>query len=285
MARPYGSLTKSFTSRLKRYPVLAREEEAKLTQQFHATRDPQAERRLIEGNLWLVLKIARGCCFRAAALPDLIQEGVLGLMKSLEKYDPGRGVRVSTYAAWWIRAYVYQYAMNNLRVMRLVRTVPQRKLFFALRREQAKARALGERCDPAALAARLAVPVEDVIEMEARLSARDVPLSVATAADDGAGREPRGAELRDDREGPEELASSREVRQAVRRKLDTLIDSLRERERFILEERLTADEPLTLQEVGRRFGISRERVRQLENRLKVYLQNELEPIVASPRAA
>jgi RNA polymerase sigma-32 factor len=270
-----GFGAETFIRKLKHYPVLDREEELRLALIYRETRDKDAERRLVEGHLRLVVKIARSCCFRASALPDMIQEGVLGLMKAVKKYDPDRGVRLSTYASWWIRAYIYQYVMVNARVMRLVTTFPQRKLFFALRKEQAKLSIEGDRVEPARLAQSLGVPLDDVIEMDARLSTREVQLDTSKIDDAG------HSELKDDRAGPDELVSAQEVQRAIREKMEVLEASLGSRDRLILEQRLAADEPITLQEVGRRCGISRERVRQLEKRLKQRLQTHLRSLTDS----
>jgi len=275
MTRDCGTGADGFMRKLKNYPPLNIEDETRLAIEYRDTHDPKLARRLVEGHLRLVVKIARSCCFRASSLPDLIQEGTLGLMKAVTKYDPDRGVRLSTYASWWIRAYVYQYLMVNGRMMRLVTTYPQRKLFFALRREQAKLSAAGEKVEPAILAKKLRVPVKDVVEMEARLSGRDVHLD--TSSHDESGRSAFG-ELTEDRAGPDEALFAGELRRAVRQKMQTLGATLGEREKLILEHRLVADEPITLQEVGRRCGISRERVRQLEKRLKERLQPHLAPL-------
>jgi RNA polymerase sigma-32 factor len=273
-----GFGAETFIRKLKHYPVLDRDDELRLAILYRDTRDKDAERKLVEGHLRLVVKIARSCCFRASALPDMIQEGVLGLMKAVQKYDPGRGVRLSTYASWWIRAYVYQYVMVNARVMRLVTTFPQRKLFFALRKEQAKLSIEGNPVEPARLAESLGVPLDDVIEMEARLSTREVHLDTSKIDESG------HSELKDDRAGPDELVSAQEVQHAIRRKMIALEASLGTRDKMILEQRLAADEPITLQEVGRRCGISRERVRQLEKRLKQRLQTHLRSLTDTSEA-
>src|SRR5688572_15991845 len=115
--------------------LLTREEETTLARQYRETHDPAVARRLIESHLRLVTKIARQCCSRRELLPDLIQEGCLGLMRAVEKYDPERGIRLSSYAAWWIRAFIYQHIMANSRMMRVATTFTQRKLFFNLNRE------------------------------------------------------------------------------------------------------------------------------------------------------
>jgi RNA polymerase sigma-32 factor len=209
-------------------------------------------------------------------MPDLIQEGILGLMKAVTKYDPARGVRLSTYASWWIRAYIYQYTMANARLVRMVTTYPQRKLFFSLRRERSRMEAHGEAAEPQALAERLRVPVSDVVEMDARLNGKDVTLE--GASNDLAGAASWGGQ---ERSNAEEALAAWQVQRAVRAKMEALETTLDERERAIIAQRLTADEPMTLGEVGRRFGISRERVRQLESRLKKRLQVHLRDVGGS----
>ena len=276
MASRATSWADPLVRKLKQYPVLDREEELRLALLYRETHSPEIERRLVEGHLRLVVKIARSCCFRPSTFPDMVQEGVLGLMRAVRKYDPTRGVRLSTYAAWWIRAYLYQYSMVNTRVVRLVTTLPQRRLFYALRREYSRLDAHGEQLEPSLVARRLGVPVGDVIEMEARLGAKDVPLD-AGGSDD----EPK-RELKDGQAGPDEMVLSRDLQQAVRKRMQGFEAGLSERDRVIFEQRLIADDPVTLHEVGRKFGISRERVRQLEIRLKRSLRAHLSSVVSPP---
>lgn len=261
------------TARLGHYPRLSSREEQELAKRYRENNDTAAARTLVESHLRLVVSIARTCGRGRSSMPDLIQEGILGLMKAVTKYDPARGVRLSTYASWWIRAYIYQYTMANARVVRMVTTYPQRKLFFSLRRERSRMEAHGEPVEPQALAARLRVPVEDVVEMDARLSGKDVTLE--GAGGDLAGASSWGGQ---ERQAADEALASCQMRRAVRQKMEALEQTLDERERAIISQRLTADEPMTLGEVGRRFGISRERVRQLESRLKKRLQVHLRDV-------
>jgi RNA polymerase sigma-32 factor len=262
----------SFLRKLKDFPVLDRAEERRLAIHYRDTRDPAAARKLVESHLRLVVTIARSCCFRTAALPDLIQEGNLGLMKAVTKYDPDRGVRLSTYAAWWIRAYIYQYIIANARLMRVVTTFPQRKLFFALRKEEAKLVSAGEAVDPAVLARRLRVPVKDVVEMQARLDRDGIDLDLSAIDQPGRATHMEGAVAAD------EALAAAELRREVSLTIDALEDVLGQREKLILKERLTADEPISLQEIGRRCGVSRERARQLEQNLKKQLHPYLAPL-------
>lgn len=271
MSNQAKSETDVFIKRVAKHPVLGREEEYRLAIRYRRTGDQEAARKLVEANLRLVVKVARAHCFRVSALPDLIQEGTLGLMKAVTKYDPDRGLRLSTYAVWWIRAYIHHYNMTNGRLLRVVTTLPQRKLFYSLRREQAKLSASGSPLETAVLAKRLGVKEKDVLEMEERLGARDVTIGETSF------ESPRGVsgDLPDDRPTPYDALAAHQIRCAVHHKMKSLESSLGEREKVILRQRLTADEPMTLQEVGRRFGISRERARQLEQRLKKHLHEQL----------
>lgn len=259
---------------LRRHRVLERDEETKLAEEYRRTGDLRIAHRLVEGHLRLVIRIARECCFQPSILPDLIQEGSLGLMKAVQKYDPDRGVRLSTYASWWIRAHILQYILANSRIMRVATTLAQRKLFFALRRERERMERAGEDCGPAKLAERLGVSESDVIEMTQRLASRDAHLDSLIEAGEVA--DDVSSEL--DPDAQVELA---ELRTEIRRRVTALDGTLDARERLICEERLCADEPMTLQELGSKLGVSRERARQIETRLKHRLQEQLSPLLES----
>jgi RNA polymerase sigma-32 factor len=253
--------------------LLSREEEVALARQYRETHDSAVARRLIESHLRLVTKIARQCCSRRELLPDLIQEGCLGLMRAVEKYDPERGIRLSSYAAWWIRAFIYQHIMANSRMMRVATTFTQRKLFFNLNRESERLSREGKEADPKDIAQSLGVSEEAVVEMRARLGGREVPFDMTVAVDsgtehqrlDGASAPPR----------PDEIVEERDLVSAVARRREEIVAMLDERERIIFDERLVAERPITLRELGDRFQVSRERARQLETRLK----NRLRPLL------
>jgi RNA polymerase sigma-32 factor len=268
---------KKFIRVLKDLPLLTRKEEVLLAQQYRETHDPALARRLVESHLRLVVKIARQCCSRQSLLPDLIQEGCLGLIRAVEKYDPDRGIRLSSYAAWWIRAYIYQYIMANSRMIKVATTFTQRKLFFNLNRECNRMERAGKEVEPKEIAARLGVSEKAVVEMSARLNGREVQFDTTVAVD------PPSAD--DCLQGvcvplrPDEEVENRELQTAIRKKLEELVVTLETRERLIFEERLLAEKPITLRELGQRFGISRERARQLEERLKKRLRPVLETML------
>jgi RNA polymerase sigma-32 factor len=253
------------------------EEEQALARTYRDGRDPAIARTLIESHLPLVMKIARQCSRRPAMLPDLIQEGCLGLIRAVEKYDPDRNVRLSSYAAWWIRAFVYQYLMANSRIMRLATTYSQRKLFFNLKRECDRLERDGEEAAPAQIAQNLGVTEKAVIEMRGRLGGREVPFDTIFATEAGtAGERVDGALVP---RPADEMVEDHQVRQGVARKLGLAVATMNDRERAILSERLMADTPTTLRDLGRRFGIGRERARQLESDLK----RRLRPIMSEFR--
>jgi RNA polymerase sigma-32 factor len=246
--------------------LLTRDEEGELARKYRETRDPAVARNLIESHLRLVAKIARRSCSRRDLLPDLIQEGCLGLMRAVEKYDPARGIRLSTYAAWWIRAFIYQYIMANSRMMKVATTFSQRKLFFNLNRECQRLERDGQEAQSSDIARSLGVPEKVVIEMRSRLGGREVQFETTAAVD------PTSVEERLDGgsapQRPDDMVADSELRAAIARRLEDVVATLDERDRTIFDERLMAEQPITLRALGQRFGVSRERARQLENRLK-----------------
>jgi len=257
----------------KNAQLLTREEEVALARQYRENHDPAVARRLIESHLRLVTKIARQCCSRRELLPDLIQEGCLGLMRAVEKYDPERGIRLSSYAAWWIRAFIYQHIMANSRMMRVATTFTQRKLFFNLNREYERLGRGGKEVDPKEVARNLGVSEEAVIEMRARLGGREVPFETTVAVDSASEHQRLDGAAAPTR--PDEMVEERELNHAVARRRDEIVATLDERDRIIFDERLAAERPLTLRQLGDRFQVSRERARQLETRLK----NRLRPLL------
>jgi RNA polymerase sigma-32 factor len=282
-----GPTTETAIAAKKHFPLeharlLSREEEESLARLYKQNHDPAVARKLIESHLRLVAKIARECCSRRELLPDLIQEGALGLMRAVEKFDPERGIRLSSYAAWWIRAYIYQYILSNSRMMRVATTFTQRKLFFNLNRESERLERSGQEATAKDIAQNLGVTEKAVVEMRSRLGGRDVSFETTVAVDpvsvnqrlDGAAAPER----------PDEVVEHRNLRSAVARRRHEIEQKLDERERIIFDERLLADNPITLRQLGARFGVSRERARQLENRLKERLQPLFREFVGPTRA-
>lgn len=269
-----------YAQEIRRYPLLSREEEHELAVRYVETGDLEIARRLITANLRLVLKIAHEYRQAHRNLLDLVQEGNIGLMQAVRKYDPYRGVKLSSYAAWWIRAYILKFILNNWRMVKIGTTQAQRRLFFNLRKEREKLEREGFIPDSKLLAERLDVTPKEVDEMERRMSSSDLSLDAPVGhEDEGAGRShldllPAAGELR-----PDVAAEADEFRALLREKLAAFEKTLSGRELVIFRERLHSETPLTLQEIGDRYGVSRERARQLEkrlsDRLRDYLSNEM----------
>jgi RNA polymerase sigma-32 factor len=268
-----------YLSEIRRYPLLSREEEHELAVRYKEAGDVQAAYRLVTGNLRLVVLIAREYQRAFRQLIDLIQEGNIGLMEAVKKFDPYRGVRFPSYAAWWIRAYIIRYIMNNWRLVKIGTTQAQRKLFFNLQKEKQRLEAEGFTPGPKLLAQRLDVKENEVIEMEQRLAARD--LSVDTPIDSEGGATMLDFLPSNEATTEEKLANA-EYQQRLAAKIREFGETLTGKEKVIFDARLMTDEPATLQEIGEQYKISRERVRQLEARLKkklkAYLESQFEDL-------
>src|SRR5690606_26907412 len=243
-----------YMAEISRYPLLSREEEHELAVKYFTEGDLEAAYRLVTANLRLVVKIAYEYRRAAFNVLDLIQEGNVGLMHAVRKYDPFKGVKLSTYAAWWIRAYILRFIMDNWRMVKLGTTEAQRKLFFNLRKEQRKLAAEGFTVGPKLLAERLGVSEEEVVEMDRRLSGDEVWIDAPVGEE---GERSIGDALPAPSHRADEALGDEQIKAALREEMAAFAETLDERERFIFENRLTSDEPMTLQEIGNSFGISR----------------------------
>lgn len=269
----------AYINEARRYPLLSPEEEHDLAVRYLETGDIEAARRLVTANLRLVVKIAHEYRKAYRNLLDLVQEGNIGLMHAVKKFDPYRGVKLSSYAAWWIRAYILKFILNNWRMVKIGTTQAQRKIFFNLRKEVERLKAMGiDNPGPKLLAERLDVPEAEVRSMQNRLAGADVSLDAPVRSDDATATS-RLDFVTDHEPGPDERAENLEFSQLLQQKLAEFGGTLQGREREIFELRTVANEPLTLQEVGDRYGITRERARQIErrmmDRLRDYLREEL----------
>ena len=269
-ADPYAA----YMASLRDVGRLDRDEEHKLAVEYLKTHDPKIASRLVTSNLKLVVKLAHEYTRAGKNLLDLIQEGNVGLVQAVEKYDPNRNVKLSSYAAWWIRAYILRYILQNARIVRLGTTATQRKLFFNLRKEKAKLERMGFVPTTDRVAKAMRVPEHEVIDMEQRLGAPDASLDAPVDRDDDHARsrldliESVGAR-------PDTIAEDGEFRERLHEVLVAFGQRLKGRDRELFEQRLMTDEPRTLQELGDSFGISRERTRQLEMRLTARLKTYL----------
>jgi len=274
----------AYMSEIRRYPLLSREDEHELAVQYAKTGDLEAARKLVTANLRLVVKIAHEYRRSYKNVLDLVQEGNLGLLQAVKKYDPYRGVKLSSYAAWWIRAYILKYVLSNWRLVKIGTTQAQRKLFFNLRKEREKLEREGFEVGPKLLAERLDVSEAEVNEMQVRLGSPDLSLDAPSGRDDDGSRSPLDKLPSSAAERPDRQVEGDQFRALLRDKLETFAKTLKGREETIFRERLLTDAPLTLQEIGEKYGISRERARQLEKRLvtrlRGYLEHELGEAVA-----
>ncbi|HLK87179.1 MAG TPA: RNA polymerase factor sigma-32 [Candidatus Binataceae bacterium] len=261
-----------YLAEIRRFPLLSREEESEIAKRYAKHHDPADAYRLVTANLRLVVKIASEFAHASRNLLDLIQEGNVGLMEAVRNFDPYRGIRFPSYAVWWVRAYIYRFLINNWRLVKIGTTQAQRKLFFNLRKETERLEAEGFAPQPLLLAQRMGVKESEVREMQERMAHSEVSLDQPV-------REDEDVQLLDvipDTGGtPEEAAAEDEWRSFAHEKIDQFARTLRDKELEIFQSRLLSEDPPTLQEVGARFGISRERVRQIESRLKKRLKTFL----------
>jgi len=275
---------RAYMAEVQRHPVLSREQEHELAVRYRETGAVDAAYRLVASNLRLVVKIAHEYRRTAFQLLDLVQEGNLGLMQAVKKYDPWKGVKLSSYAAWWIRAYIIRFIMENWRMVKLGTTQAQRKLFFNLSKEREKLLARGIEPTPRLLAKNLQVEESEVEEMAARMAADDLSLDAPAGPDGDESRQTRLDRVADDGGGAADVKiGDEQLRRLFRQKLEEFAKTITdEKERYIFEHRLLPPDgqaPLTLQELGDRFKLTRERARQIEAkltaRLRAYLKSEI----------
>lgn len=270
-----------YLQEISQYELLSREETDELAVKFRETGDQEAAYRLVSSNLRLVVKVAMDFQkYWMQNFMDLIQEGNVGLVQATKKFDPYRGVKFSYYAAYWIRAYVLKFIMDNWRLVKIGTTQAQRKLFFSLNKEKKLLESQGYQVEPKLLAERLNVKEKEVIEMSQRMDNWDVSLESPVRSDSD---DEQKNFIPSNGPGVESMIASREIKAKLEKLLDVLKDKLNSKEKMILEERLLNDEPMTLQTIADKFNISRERVRQIEvnllKKMKKYIEGEMPDIV------
>jgi len=272
---PEGNLSR-YLQAIRRFPMLAPEEEFMLAKAWREHGDVEAAHRLVTSHLRLVAKIASG--YRGYGLPmaELISEGNVGLMQAVRKFEPDKGFRLATYAMWWIRAAIQEYILHSWSLVKMGTTAAQKKLFFNLRRLKGKIQALEEGDmspeNVAKIATALDVSAEEVVQMNRRLAAPDHSLNAPLKAD---GDMEWQDWLVDDSDTAEtKLAESDELSKR-RALLSEALTHLNERERTIITKRRLTDEPVTLEDLSQEYGISRERVRQIEVRAFEKLQKSI----------
>ena len=270
-----------YLQEISQYELLTREETDELAIRFREEGDQDAAYRLVSSNLRLVVKVAMDFQkYWMQNFMDLIQEGNVGLVQATKKFDPYRGVKFSYYAAYWIRAYVLKFIMDNWRLVKIGTTQAQRKLFFSLNKERKLLEAQGFNAEPKLIAQRLNVKEREVVEMGQRMDNWDVSLESPVRSDS---EDEQKSFLPSNGPGIESTVAGKEIKVKLAELLGALKDRLNDKERMILEKRLLTDEPLTLQNIADKFSISRERVRQIEvnllKKMKKYLEAEMPDIV------
>jgi RNA polymerase sigma-32 factor len=273
---PYDPLQR-YLMEIRQYKLLTPEEEYQLATQYREKQDSYSAYKLVTSNLRLVVKIALE--FHRAwvmNLLDLIQEGNIGLMQAVKKFDPHQGSRLSSYASFWIRAYILRFILDNWRLVKIGTTQAQRKLFFNLQKERARLEAIGYVAGPKQLAERIGVKEQEVIQMDQRMSSWEASLDTPL-------RDDADKSLMDvlplRQKSIDATLAEGEIQSLVTEKLKDFKKTLKDKELYLFENRLLTENPLTLQEIGDKYGITRERARQIEerllNKIRTYLEQEI----------
>lgn len=257
-----------YLSEIRKYPLLTREQEVELAKKYYDTKDPKIAQTLVKANLRFVVKIAAEYAKFSSKLIDVIQEGNVGLMHAVKEFNPYKGNRLITYAVWWIRGYIQEYLMRQFSMVRIGTTANQRKLFYQLQRQKEELEKMATSENVALLSHKLGIPEDEISEMAKRLSSRDVSLDKPANADDDSSTPLSTLLRKEDGSLPlDEKMALEEQLSLLMKAVDSLRSHLTEKERILLEERVLSDEPLTLQEIGDKYKITREAVRQTEARL------------------
>ncbi|MCR5873429.1 RNA polymerase sigma factor RpoH [Phenylobacterium sp. J426] len=273
---PEGGLSR-YLSEIRKFPMLAKDEEFMLAKRWTEHQDPEAAHRLVTSHLRLVAKIAMG--YRGYGLPigEVISEGNVGLMQAVKKFDPDKGFRLATYAMWWIRASIQEYILRSWSLVKMGTTAAQKKLFFNLRKAKSEIAALQEgdlRPDQVSqIATKLGVLDEEVVSMNRRLSGGDASLNSPLRSDSES--EWQDWLVDDQTPSQESVIADTQEKNLRMSLLEEAMTELTDRERHILTERRLKDEPTTLEELASQYGVSRERVRQIEVRAFEKLQKSM----------
>jgi RNA polymerase sigma-32 factor len=270
-----------YLAELHKFPVLSAEEEYRYAVKFYEEKDLEAAHRLITANLRFVVKIAAEYRSYGMKMLDMIQEGNIGLMMAVRKFNPYKGFRLISYAVWWIRAYIHNYIISAWSLLKIGTTQAQKKLFFKLNQAKNAIRKMTGADDLEATALSLDVKEAEVEEMDLRMRG-EYSLDAEVVGGEGF---TLLENLADDRQNQEELLAEAQEQDLLRREIAQALTGLNEKERYVVERRVTADTPLTLQEIAEHFSISRERVRQIEEGALKKMRTALTPRIARTEAA
>ncbi len=267
-----------YLKEISRHKLLTPEEEAELTTELLKTGDIEVAKKLVLANLRLVVKIALEYKSAYKNIMDLIQEGNIGLMKAVSKYDPSKGAKLSYYASWWIRSYILKFILDNFRLVKIGTTQEQKKLFYNLMREKQRLMNMGINPDTKLLSENLGVSEKAVVEMDQRLSSGQETSIDKSVGEDG-GRQTFGDLLGDDSATPEIQLEDLQNLEILKENLGNFLKDLKPRDQEIFKKRLLSEIPESLQSIADQYGVSRERIRQIEERLieqlKIYMSEFL----------
>ena len=264
---------------ISKYEPLSHDEEQRLARLLRDHQDRDAARKLVTSNLKLVVRVAFLYNKVYSNLMDLIQEGNVGLLQAVKKFDPDRGTRLSTYATWWIKAYIIKFILDNFRIVRVGTTNNRRKVLMNLRKEKRKLEAQGITASPQLIAKALSVSEEDVIAVENSIQSYDLSLDQKVSDDSEASYL---ESLASTEALIDERLAAGELKELIDTKLNEFSSGLSEKEQLILQKRLLAEEPLTLQAIADKYGVTREAIRVSEKRLvgkiKDYMKDALREV-------
>lgn len=274
MNLPIGSLD-AYIHRVNQLPMLTLEEELAYAERFHSEGDLEAARHLVLAHLRYVVRVARGYLGYGLPLNDLIQEGNVGLMKAVKRFDPKMGVRLVSFAVHWIKAEIHEFVLRNWRIVKVATTKAQRKLFFNLRQMKNRLGWFSNE-EVEAVAKDLGVSTKDVLLMEQRLNAMDSPYEASDSDDGGDGFHAPENYLFNANDDPALALEKEDSGEQGREKLMLALEQLDERSQDILQQRWLADDKLTLHDLAEKYGVSAERVRQLEKNAMKKLRQYIE---------
>ncbi len=259
---------KVYLQEVSAYPMLSQEEERELALRFHEVGDLDAAKKLVATHLRLVVKIAMEYRNAYHNVLDLIQEGSIGLLQAVKNFDPSVGARLSSYATWWIRSYILKYILDNFRLIKVGTTKAQKKLFYNLMREKEQIESLGYHATPVELSKRLGVDEAEIIDMQRRLTTPELALqSPVMGGKDGSKEVILQDFLPVDDKPADEQMATKQGQDILKAKFEEFASKLSPREQKIFRERLLAELPLTLQQIADEYGITKERVRQIEEKM------------------
>jgi RNA polymerase sigma-32 factor len=268
-----------YLKEISRHKLLSPEEEKELTLELLRTGDIEVAKKLVLANLRLVVKIALEYRNATQNIMDLIQEGNIGLMKAVSKYDPSKGAKLSYYASWWIRSYILKFILDNFRLVKIGTTQEQKKLFYNLMREKQRLMSMGIVPDVKLLSDNLGVSEKAVIEMDQRLGAGGQEISLDKPLDEDGGRQTLAEVIGNEDMALDEKLADLQNLEILKDHLENFVKELRPRDQEIFKKRLLSEIPESLQSIADQYGVSRERIRQVEERLieqlKIYMSEFL----------